>query len=169
MKDSIKERIDMIVAMMIAITDMPQGQAIELIKNTVVYQNIIAREECTLYEDYNANLLEIVEEIKATKHAEWVEKITEDAVSKLNVWLFRNNIQNAEQFRKCNYGKALPQRRLHLTCARGQLAKEIKVTKPAKATGTATVGKSMSRRIKGVKENTGYAASRRPSKKKSGL
>lgn len=58
-----KERIDMIVAMMMAIAGIPENVVVSLFKSTMTYQNIIEGEECTLYESYSANLEDAVGEL----------------------------------------------------------------------------------------------------------
>ncbi len=91
------ERIEMIVAMIMNITGLPENIVLRLIKNTATYKNIIKGDECTLYEDYSANVMDIAKEIESHQVA---KKITPDAVSDLNQWMFENDIENARQLKE---------------------------------------------------------------------
>lgn len=91
------ERIEMIVAMIMTITGLPENVILNLIKNTTTYRNIIEGDECTLYEDYSANVIDIAREIKVHDIA---QKVTPDAVSNLNQWMFENDIENARQLKE---------------------------------------------------------------------
>lgn len=94
-----EERINMIIAMMMAIANISEEKASELLKSTITYQNIIAGEECTLYESYSANLEDAVEELMESDQKAWVEEITEDAVTKLNKRMLDEGIKNAKQLK----------------------------------------------------------------------
>lgn len=92
-----KYRIEMIVAMMVTISSLTENVVLSLIKNTTTYKNIIEGDECTLYEDYSANVMDIAKEIESHQVA---KKITPDAVSDLNQWMFENDIENARQLKE---------------------------------------------------------------------
>lgn len=94
-----EERIEMIVAMMVAIANISEQMAFELLKSTITYQNIMDGEECTLYESYSANLEDVVEELLECNKGELVSKITEDEISKLNRWMLDKGIKNARQLK----------------------------------------------------------------------
>lgn len=95
-----KERIEMIKVMMMAITNIPEKRALELLESTITYQNILNGEECTLYESYSANLEDVVEELREYGKGEPVKRITEDSILRLNKWIYDNSIQNAEQLKR---------------------------------------------------------------------
>lgn len=95
-----EERIEMIVAMMMAITNISEETAYELLKSTVTYQNIVDGEECTLYESYSANLEDVAEELQECDKGALVKKITEDAVTELNKWMLDKGIKSAKQLKE---------------------------------------------------------------------
>lgn len=97
-----KERIDMITGMIMVITNMQENDVKDLIGTTVVYRNIIKGEECTLYEDYSANLMSIVKELRKKNIESGICEITSDKVSDLNQQIFSLGIRNADQLKK-NY------------------------------------------------------------------
>lgn len=98
-----KERIDMITGMIMVITHMQENDVKDLISTTIVYRNIIRGEECTLYEDYSANLMSIVKELRRKNIESDISKITSDKVSDLNQQIFSLGIRNADQLKKKLY------------------------------------------------------------------
>lgn len=97
-----QERIDMITGMIMVITNMQESAVKDLISTTIVYRNIIRGEECTLYEDYSANLMSIVKELRRKNVESGICEITSDKVSDLNQQIFSLGIRNADQLKK-NY------------------------------------------------------------------
>lgn len=95
-----EERIEMIAAMMMAIADISEEMAFELLKSTITYQNIVDGEECTLYESYSANLEDVVEELQECDKGDLVKAVTEDAVTELNKWMLDKGIKNAKQLKE---------------------------------------------------------------------
>lgn len=95
-----EERINMIIAMMMTIADIPEDKASELLKSTITYQNIVNGEECTLYESYSANLEDVVEELQESNQYALVKDITEDAVTNLNKHMLKEGIKSAEQLKE---------------------------------------------------------------------
>lgn len=95
-----KERIEMITAMMMAIANIPEKAASELLKSTITYKNIVEGEECTLYESYSANLEDVVGELQENNKGKLVDKITEEAVSELNKWMLDEGIVSAKQLKE---------------------------------------------------------------------
>lgn len=94
-----QERVEMLLAMMSAITDIPQKEAQKLLSSTVVYENILAGNECALYESPSASLLGVVEELRekgAVPPA--IRKITPEAIVALNCWMEDNQIYEAADF-----------------------------------------------------------------------
>lgn len=104
------ERTDMIAAMIMAITGIDDDEIKNLIKQTTVYQNIVEGDECTLYEDYSANLMDIIDEVKQNNTSSDVSNITPDEVSALNHWIFKNHIKNAKQLKDTTYSSQLAMR-----------------------------------------------------------
>lgn len=98
-----QERIDMITGMIMAITNMQENDVEDLIKGTIVYRNIVRGEECTLYEDYSANLMDIVKELKKRNVGSSICGITPVEISDLNQWMFSNDIEDARQLKGNNY------------------------------------------------------------------
>ncbi len=98
-----QERIDMITGMIMAITNMQENDVEDLIKGTIVYRNIVRGEECTLYEDYSANLMDIVKELKKKNVRSSICGITSVEISDLNQWMFSNDIEDARQLKENNY------------------------------------------------------------------
>lgn len=95
-----QERIDMITGMIMVITNMQESDVKDLISTTIVYRNIIRGEECTLYEDYSANLMSIVKELRRKNVESGICEITSDKVSDLNQQIFSLGIRNADQLKK---------------------------------------------------------------------
>lgn len=95
-----EERIEMIAAMMMAIANISEEMAFELLKSTITYQNIVDGEECTLYESYSANLEDVVEELQECDKGALVKAVTEDAVTELNKWMLDKGIKNAKQLKE---------------------------------------------------------------------
>lgn len=98
-----KKRIDMITGMIMVITHMQEKDVKDIISTTIVYRNIIRGEECTLYEDYSANLMSIVKELRKKNIESGICEITSDKVSDLNQQIFSLGIRNADQLKKKLY------------------------------------------------------------------
>lgn len=93
-----KERIEMIIVMLMYITKLPKEIIIDLVKNTDVYKNIINGDEITLYDGYSANLMEMVEEWQNQDNIPCeVKNISTEKVNQCNDWLRKNEFENARQ------------------------------------------------------------------------
>lgn len=92
-----QERVEMLFAMMTAITGISRQKAEELLKTTVVYENILAGNECVLYESPSATLMEAVGELTDKGPVPAIEKITPQAVAALNQWMRSNQIYEAAE------------------------------------------------------------------------
>lgn len=103
MEKHTKERIDMIIGMIMVITKMRENDVADTIRGTKVYRNIINGEECTWYEDYSANIMSIVKELKRKNIDSVICAITPSSVSELNQQMFHDEIKNAEQLKKKLY------------------------------------------------------------------
>lgn len=95
-----KERIEMIIVMIMYITKLPEQVIIKLIKKTDVYKNIMNGDEVTLYDGYSANLMEMVEEWQEQQDIpKQMKDISAQAVNRCNDWLRDNEFDNAKQAR----------------------------------------------------------------------
>ncbi len=103
MEKHTKERIDMIIGMIMVITNMRENDVEDTIRGTKVYRNIINGEECTWYEDYSANIMSIVKELKRKNIDSIICAITPSNVSELNQQMFHYEIKNAGQLKKKLY------------------------------------------------------------------
>lgn len=99
MYNQMEERINIIIAMIMAIAHVSEEMASELFKSTITYRNIVQGEECTLYESYSANLEDAIQELQEEKH-ELVQNITEENVSKLNRFMLDKEIITAEELKE---------------------------------------------------------------------
>lgn len=95
-----EERINMIVAMMMTLTNISEEKAFKLFQSTVIYQNIVDGEECTLSESYSANLEDVIEELQESNQNDLVKNITEEAVTNLNKYMFDKGIKSAKQLKE---------------------------------------------------------------------
>lgn len=95
-----EERINMIVAMMMTLTNISEEKAFKLLKSTTTYQNIVDGEECTLSESYSANLEDVIEELQESNQNDLVKNITEEAVTNLNKRMLDENIKSAKQLKE---------------------------------------------------------------------
>ncbi len=100
MDDYRKKRADMIVSMIAVLTGMSERDIEKAVAGTIVYRNIMSGEECTLYDGYSANLMEIVEEVKETDVRSAVSGITPKSVSELNQWMRKCGITDALQMKE---------------------------------------------------------------------
>ena len=99
MYNQMEERINIIIAMIMAIAHVSEEMASELFKSTITYRNIVQGEECTLYESYSANLEDAIQELQEEKH-ELVQNSTEENVSKLNRFMLDKEIITAEELKE---------------------------------------------------------------------
>lgn len=67
MNDFDKERIDMIIVMLMYITHLREDIIRGYVGQTRVYKNILDGDEATLYDGYSANLMEMVDEWRQLK------------------------------------------------------------------------------------------------------
>lgn len=95
-----EERINMIVAMIMTLADISEEKALELLKSTITYQNIIDGEECTLLESYSANLEDVIEELQESNQSYLIKNITEEAITDLNKRMLDENIKSAKQLKE---------------------------------------------------------------------
>lgn len=94
-----RERIDMIIAMVMFITHLPRRCVVTLLRSTKTYQYIVEGEESTLYDGYSANLFNMAEEVKKRPDMpRELELITDESIMYCNNWMRINKIQNAKQF-----------------------------------------------------------------------
>lgn len=100
MDDYLKKRIDMVVVMIAALTGMSESDIEKAVEGTIVYRNLLNGEECTLYEDYSANIMEMAEELREKNIETAISKITSKAVADLNRWMTDRGIVDAVQMRE---------------------------------------------------------------------
>lgn len=93
-----QERINMIVAMTMQITGLPQHRVQKIVEATDVYRDILSGEENVLYDGYSANLLDMVEEWKAKDDIPIKAKnITVEKIDFCNKWMKKHKIENSRQ------------------------------------------------------------------------
>lgn len=80
------DRLVNIIMMTKYITGLPEEEIIKNIKETIIYQEIVNKNECFLYESYPANLEEMVEEWKE-KNTPILGQITSEQISVASMWI----------------------------------------------------------------------------------
>lgn len=100
MSDYMKKRMDMVISMIAALTEMSEDDIRKKVENTAIYQNILDGEECTLYEGYLANIMDIVSEVRDEDAESPISILTPQAVAELNHWMFDKGITDAAQLKK---------------------------------------------------------------------
>lgn len=93
-----RDRIGHIVAMLMYITGLPKDIALQYIKDTIVYKQILSGDELTIYESYPSNLSDMVTEWKENEEIPLsLRNITTDNIVTANSWLKEKSFQNAMQ------------------------------------------------------------------------
>lgn len=100
MSDYRKKRMDMVIGMIAALTEMSEEDIQQKVENTAIYQNILDGEECTLYESYLANIMDIVSEVRDEDAESPISILTPQAVAELNQWMLDKGITDAAQLKK---------------------------------------------------------------------
>lgn len=80
------DRFANIIMMTKYITGLPEEEIVKNIKETIIYQEIVNKNECFLYESYPANLEEMVEEWKE-KNIPILGQITSEQISAASMWI----------------------------------------------------------------------------------
>lgn len=135
-----EERINMIIAMMMTIANISEEKATKLLKSTIIYQNIVDGEECTLYESYSANLEDVVEELRESGQGVLVKDITEDVVTNLNKRMLDEGIKSAKQLKEATKARqamvtVIPYEKIsdrERISSKNLLADSVRRRKPAK-------------------------------------
>ena len=137
-----RERIDMIVAMIMFITHLSRRYVEKLVQSTRTYQDIVEGEECTLYDSYSSNLSSIVDELKKQPNvSEKLDLVTDESIIYCNNWMRINKIQNAKQFTDSIIKNDLIKNSLNMA-GRGKKRKYIGGKKRKRNTGVYVLRKS---------------------------
>lgn len=93
-----RERINMIIAMVMYITRLPERKISPYVKRTKTYLDILNGDELTLYDSYAANLMEMAREWKKKPNIPSVlRNITAEQIDVSNTWLRERKIKDSRQ------------------------------------------------------------------------
>lgn len=93
--DDYQERINMLTAILVALTGMEENKSQKILKDTCIYEAILEKDEIVLHEGYLINTLDIISELKKKK----ILSVASDKVYDLCQWMSENDIQCARQLR----------------------------------------------------------------------
>lgn len=110
-----RERINMIIVMIMYITGLSERKISTYVKGTKTYLDILRGDELTLYDSYAANLMDMSNEWKRKSNVPSVlRNITAEQINDSNKWLRVQKISDARQAKfilsKNHHIKQLPQR-----------------------------------------------------------
>lgn len=93
-----RERINMIIVMIMYITELSERKVFSYVKRTKTYLDILSGDELTLYDSYAANLMDMANEWKRKSNVPSVlRNITAEQINDSNKWLRVRKISDARQ------------------------------------------------------------------------